>query len=44
MIYTLTEKGLDLFPAIQELLRWGTKHNLASNTQVTSVPQPGKTR
>lgn len=32
IIYTLTEKGLDLSPAIQELLRWGAKHDPASDT------------
>ncbi|SEO46209.1 helix-turn-helix domain-containing protein [Nitrosovibrio sp. Nv6] len=31
VIYTLTEKGLDLSPAIQELLRWGAKHDPASD-------------
>lgn len=31
VIYTLTEKGLDLSPAILELLRWGSKHDPASD-------------
>jgi DNA-binding HxlR family transcriptional regulator len=33
VIYTLTEKGLDLSPAIHELLRWGAKHEPASKAQ-----------
>jgi DNA-binding HxlR family transcriptional regulator len=31
IIYTLTEKGFDLVPAILELLRWGVKHDPASD-------------
>lgn len=31
IIYTLTDKGLDLSPAILELLRWGAKHDPESN-------------
>jgi DNA-binding HxlR family transcriptional regulator len=31
IIYTLTDKGMDLSPAILELLRWGAKHNPESN-------------
>jgi DNA-binding HxlR family transcriptional regulator len=26
VIYTLTEKGKDLIPALLELAQWGTKH------------------
>ena len=33
VIYTLTEKGHDLSPAILELLRWGSKHDPASDAQ-----------
>ncbi len=32
IIYTLTDKGLDLSPAILELLRWGAKHDPESNS------------
>ncbi|WP_213539286.1 helix-turn-helix domain-containing protein [Nitrosospira sp. NRS527] len=28
IIYAVTEKGLDLIPAILELLRWGAKHEV----------------
>ena len=31
VIYALTDKGLDLSPAILELLRWGAKHDPASD-------------
>jgi DNA-binding HxlR family transcriptional regulator len=31
IIYTLTDKGVDLSPAILELLRWGAKHDPKSN-------------
>jgi|SRR6185437_4556792 len=31
IIYTLTEKGFDLVPAILELLRWGVKHDPTSD-------------
>lgn len=31
VIYTLTEKGHDLSPAILELLRWGAKHDPESD-------------
>lgn len=31
IIYTPTEKGLDLMPAILELLLWGVKHDPASD-------------
>jgi len=39
VIYTLTEKGLDLLPAMMELLRWGAKHDLASEGHDCSVQQ-----
>jgi DNA-binding HxlR family transcriptional regulator len=41
VIYTLTEKGQDLSPAIQELLRWGTKHDPQSNKQPCLLPHSG---
>jgi DNA-binding HxlR family transcriptional regulator len=28
--YSVTEKGIDLIPAILELLRWGAKHEVAN--------------
>lgn len=28
IVYTLTEKGLDLIPVTLELLRWGAKHEI----------------
>jgi len=39
VIYTLTEKGLDLLPAMMELLRWGAKHDPASEGHDCSVQQ-----
>ncbi|MDE2365739.1 MAG: helix-turn-helix transcriptional regulator [Betaproteobacteria bacterium] len=38
-IYTLTEKGLDLLPAMMELLRWGAKHDSASEEHDCSIRQ-----
>ena len=43
VIYTLTEKGLDLLPAIQELLRWGQKHDLSSKREACGRQYPAKT-
>src|SRR5687768_12556879 len=42
VIYTLTEKGLDLSPAIQELLRWGAKHDPASDAHDWSTQHSNK--
>src|SRR5687768_134121 len=38
VIYTLTEKGQDLSPALQELLRWGAKHDPESTKQPCLLP------
>jgi DNA-binding HxlR family transcriptional regulator len=40
IIYTLTDKGLDLSPAILELLRWGAKHDPESNVSDCLIPSP----
>lgn len=37
VIYTLTEKGLDLLPSMMELLRWGAKHDPASEGHECSI-------
>lgn len=42
VIYTLTEKGLDLLPAIQELLRWGEKHDLSSKGKACTAQHSAK--
>ena len=31
ILYSLTEKGMDLIPVILELLRWDAKHEVANN-------------
>ena len=43
VVYSLTEKGLDLSPAIQELLRWGAKYDPKSNREPCSMPHSHKT-
>ncbi|HJT50629.1 MAG TPA: helix-turn-helix domain-containing protein [Nitrosospira sp.] len=43
VVYSLTEKGLDLSPAIQELLRWGAKYDPESNREPCSMPHSHKT-
>ena len=40
IIYTLTDKGLDLSPAILELLRWGAKHDPESNVSDCLMQSP----
>ena len=37
MIYTLTEKGEDLQPAMMELLRWAAKHDPATGGHDCSI-------
>jgi DNA-binding HxlR family transcriptional regulator len=37
--YTVTEKGIDLIPAILELLRWGAKHEVANNKHDQLIEQ-----
>ncbi len=37
IIYTPTEKGLDLMPAILELLHWGVKHDPASDAHESLI-------
>lgn len=37
VIYTLTEKGFDLVPTILELLRWGAKHDAASEAHESLI-------
>lgn len=39
IIYTVTEKGLDLIPAILELLRWGAKHEVENTKHDNLVRQ-----
>ena len=37
--YTVTEKGMDLIPAILALLRWGAKHEVASSKHDQLIAQ-----
>ena len=39
IIYAVTEKGLDLIPAILELLRWGAKHEVENTRHDELVRQ-----
>ncbi|WON73370.1 helix-turn-helix domain-containing protein [Nitrosospira sp. Is2] len=37
--YSVTEKGIDLIPAILELLRWGAKHEVADSKHDELIEQ-----
>jgi DNA-binding HxlR family transcriptional regulator len=37
--YSVTEKGIDLIPAILELLRWGAKHEVADSKHDQLIEQ-----
>ena len=42
--YTVTEKGVDLIPAILELLRWGAKHEVVNDKHDQLIEQFDRNR
>ena len=42
--YSVTEKGVDLIPAILELLRWGAKHEVVNDKHDQLIEQFDRNR